>query len=296
MVYGSLRVKLPTDPKYLARIQTDYNGMDRLINDLVRPTVTKVIYASGPLMSAFESYAEKKNDLIEYITDQLNNGVYKTSVKRVEILDAISGDKKLVNIATLIPDSLSAGGYKRSESSPFAYYGLEIGQVAVSKIDYSETVKKQIAQQQKANMDIQTAKAQAAAAQQDAIKAEELGKAAAMTAKWEQEKVKAVEVTKAQQAYEVASLAAKEAMENAKKVKAEGDAEAFRHAALVRAGLSPKEKAEIEMKTKIGVAEALSKLELPRVVMAGGNTSNGGTAMDAMGLKMVSDLVDKMSN
>ena len=110
-------------------------------------------------------------------------------------------------------------------------YGLEIGQVAVSKIDYSETVKKQIAQQQKANMDIQTAKAQAAAAQQDAIKAEELGKAAAMTAKWEQEKVKAVEVTKAQQAYEVASLAAKEAMENAKKVKAEGDAEAFRQAA-----------------------------------------------------------------
>jgi regulator of protease activity HflC (stomatin/prohibitin superfamily) len=159
MVYGSLRVKLPTDPKYLSRIQTDYNGMDRLINDLVRPTVTKVIYASGPLMSAFESYAEKKNDLIEYITDQLNNGVYKTAVKRVEIMDAITGDKKIVNIATLISDSLSAGGYKRSESSPFAYYGLEIGQVAVSKIDYSETVKKQIAQQQKANMDIQTAKA-----------------------------------------------------------------------------------------------------------------------------------------
>ena len=296
MVYGSLRVKLPTDPKYLSRIQTDYNGMDRLINDLVRPTVTKVIYASGPLMSAFESYAEKKNDLIEYITDQLNNGVYKTAVKRVEIMDAITGDKKIVNIATLIPDSLSAGGYKRSESSPFAYYGLEIGQVAVSKIDYSETVKKQIAQQQKANMDIQTAKAQAAAAQQDAIKAEELGKAAAMTAKWEQEKVKAVEVTKAQQAYEVAALAAKEAMENAKKVKAEGDAEAFRQAALVRAGLSPKEKATIEMQTKIGVAEALSKLELPKIVMAGGNTSNGNAAMDAMGLKMVSDLVDKMSN
>lgn len=30
--------------------------------------------------------------------------------------------------------------------------------------------------------------------------------------------------------------------------------------------------------------------------MAGGNTSNGNAAMDAMGLKMVSDLVDKMSN
>ena len=63
-IYGSLRVKLPTDTEHLQRIQTDYNGMDRLMNDLVRPTVTKVIYASGPLMSAFESYAEKKNDLI----------------------------------------------------------------------------------------------------------------------------------------------------------------------------------------------------------------------------------------
>lgn len=46
----------------------------------------------------------------------------------------------------------------------------------------------------------------------------------------------------------------------------------------------------------VTIVRALSKLELPRVVMAGGNTSNGGTAMDAMGLKMVSDLVDKMSN
>lgn len=163
MIYGSLRVKLPTDPKYLSRIQTDYNGMDRLMNDLVRPTVTKVIYASGPLMSAFESYAEKKNDLIEYVTDQLNNGVYKTTVKRSEVMDAITGEKKVINVATLIPDSLAAGGYKRSESSPFAYYGLEIGQVAVSKIAYSDKVNSQIARQQEANMLIATSKAQAAA-------------------------------------------------------------------------------------------------------------------------------------
>jgi hypothetical protein len=41
-IYGSLRVKLPTDPTYLSRIQTDYNGMDRLMQDLVRQQVTKV--------------------------------------------------------------------------------------------------------------------------------------------------------------------------------------------------------------------------------------------------------------
>ena len=294
MIYGSLRVKLPTETTYLARIQTDYNGMERLMQDLVRPTVTKVIYASGPLMSAFESYAEKKNDLIEYITDQLNNGVYKTTVKQVETVDPITGEKKTVKIASLIADENSPGGYRRSESSPFQYYGLEIGQVAVSRIDYSDKVKQQIAQQQEANMMVQTSKAKTLAAQQEAIRAEEAGKAAAMEAKWSQEKVKAVAVVQAEQEYEVARLAAQKANEIAKKVKAEGEAEAYRQRKLVEAGLSPREKADFEMRTKIGVAEALSKIQLPKVVTAGGSSS-GNTAMDAMGLKMMTDLVDKLS-
>lgn len=295
MIYGSLRVKLPTDPTYLARIQTDYNGMDRLMTDLVRPTVTKVIYASGPLMSAFESYAEKKNDLIEYITDQLNNGVYKTTVKTIETIDPITNEKKTVKIASLIPDENAPGGYRRSEVSPFSYYGLEIGQVSVSKIGYSETVRKQIAQQQEANMLIQTSKAKSAAAQQEAIRAEEEGKSAAAKAKWEQEKIKAVEVTKAQQEYEVAALAAKKAAEEAKRIKAQGEAEAYAARMKVAAGLSPLEKATIEKETKIGVAQALANIKLPTYVVAGGSGGNSNTAMDAMGLKMMTDLVNQMS-
>jgi regulator of protease activity HflC (stomatin/prohibitin superfamily) len=294
-IYGSLRVKLPTDPTYLARIQTDYNGMERLMQDLVRPTVTKVIYASGPLMSAFESYAEKKNDLIEYITDQLNNGVYKTTVNTLETVDPITGEKKTVKIASLIADENAPGGYKRSEVSPFSYYGLEIGQVSVSKIGYSETVRKQIAQQQEANMMVQTSKAKTLAAQQEAIRAEEAGKAAATEAKWEQEKIKAVEVTKAEQAYEVARLQALEAKEIAKKIKEQGEAEAHAARLKVQAGLTPLEKATIEKETAIGVAEALSKIKLPTYVVASGNGGNGNTAMDAMGLKMMTDLVNQMS-
>ena len=293
MIYGSLRVKLPTETKYLERIQTDYNGMDRLMTDLVRPTVVKVIYASGPLMSAFESYAEKKNDLIEYITDQLNNGVYKTTVKHVETIDPITGEKKTVKVASLIPDVDAPNGFTRSENSPFAYYGLEIGQVAVAKIGYAEKVMRQIAQQQEANMLIATSKAQAVASQQEAIRLEEQGKAVAMQAKWEQEKVKIVAVTKAQQEYEVARLAALKANEEAKKIKAEGEAEAFRQRKFVEAGLSPKERAEYEMKTRIGIAEALSKTQWPTVVMSGGNSSN--SAMDVIALKQMTDLVNTMS-
>ena len=293
MIYGSLRVKLPTDVEHLSRIQTDYNGMDRLMNDLVKQTVVKVIYASGPLMSAFESYAEKKNDLIAYITDQLNNGVYKTAVKVEETIDPVTGEKKTTKVATLIVDTNSPGGYKRSEKSPFAYYGIEIGQVAVSKIGYSDKVLQQIAQQQESNMQIQTAKAQSAAAQQNAIKAEEEGKAAAAKAKWEQEKIKAVEVTKAEQEYEVARLAALKAKEDAKRIEAEGRAKAEANKALVLAGLTPLEKATVEKETKIGIAEALSKTKWPTIVMNGGNGQN--SAMDVIALKQMTDLVDKLS-
>lgn len=297
MIYGSLRVKLPTDPTYLARIQTDYNGMDRLMQDLVRPTVTKVIYASGPLMSAFESYAEKKNDLIEYITDQLNNGVYKTTVKQIETVDPITGETKTVKIASLIQDENSPGGWKRSESSPFAYYGLEIGQVAVSKIGYSNKVMTQIAQQQESNMLVATSRAKTLAAQQEAIRVEEEGKAAATQAKWEQEKIKAVEVTKAEQEYEVARLAALKAGEEAKRVKAVGEAEAAAARAKVSAGLSPQEAAEWKYKTAVGVAEALSKSEVRWVpeVMINGKDGGNFNPLDAVGYNYLLETANKVA-
>lgn len=294
-IYGSLRVKLPTDVEHLARIQTDYNGMDRLMTDLVKQTVNKVIYASGPLMSAFESYAEKKNDLIYYITDQLNNGVYKTTVRVVETEDPVTGEKKQTKVADLVPDPDSPGGYKRSESSPFRYYGLEIGQVSISKIGYSDQVNNQIAQQQEANMLIQTSKAKSAAAQQESIRAEEEGKAAAARARWEQEKAKAVAVTKAEQEREVSRLAAEKAEFDKKKIIAEGQAEAEANRLKVAAGLTPQERAEWEYKTRVGVAEAMSKVALPKIVTTGSGGSGGNTAMDAMGLNMLIQLSDRLS-
>lgn len=293
-IYGSLRIKLPTSEDKLKLIHTDYNGMDRLMNDLVSQTVVKVVYASGPLMSAFESYAEKKNDLIAYVDDQLGNGVYKTSVREVIITDSFTGEEKKVKMASLVADENAPGGYKRSETSPFAYYGIEIGQVAISDIQYDEKVTQQIETQQQANMSIQTKKSEALAAQQDAIKAEAEGKAAAAKAKWEQEKIKATEVTKAEQEREVSRLAAEKAEFDKKRVIAEGQAEAEANRLKVAAGLTPQERAEWDYKTKVGVAEALSQVKLPTIVSTGSDGGNS-TAMDAMGLKMLVDLQRELS-
>ena len=293
-IYGSLRVVLPTDVEHLKLIQTAYNGMDRLMNDLVAQNVVKVIYASGPLMSAFESYAEKKNDMVAYITDQLTYGVYKTTVREEDSIDSFTGETKKVKVASLIVDENAPNGYVRSEKSPFTSYGVIIDQVSITEITYDDKVNQQIQTQQQANMSIQTKKAEALAAQQDAIKAEAEGKAAAAKAKWEQEKIKATEVTKAEQEREVARLASEKAEFDKKRIVAEGQAEAEANRLKVAAGVTPQEKLEWEYKTKVGVAEALSKIALPRIIMSSGNGS-GNSAMDAMGLKMMTDLVDKMS-
>ena len=293
-IYGSLRVVLPTDVEHLKLIQTAYNGMDRLMNDLVAQNVVKVIYASGPLMSAFESYAEKKNDMVAYITDQLTYGVYKTTVREEDTIDSFTGESKKVKVASLVADENAPNGYVRSEKSPFTSYGVIIDQVSITEITYDDKVNQQIQTQQQANMSIQTKKAEALAAQQDAIKAEAEGKAAAAKAKWEQEKIKATEVTKAEQEREVARLASEKAEFDKKRIVAEGQAEAEANRLKVAAGVTPQEKLEWEYKTKVGVAEALSKIALPRIIMSSGNGS-GNSAMDAMGLKMMTDLVDKMS-
>ena len=131
---------------------------------------------------------------------------------------------------------------------------------------------------------------------QRTIQITEEGKAAAEKAKWEQEKEKAVAVTKAQQEFEVAKLEASKAQQVALKVKAEGEAKAAANRALVAAGLIPLEKATIEKETAIGIAEALANSNVrwvPEIIM-NGNSSNG-SAMDAVGLNMMMDIVKKMN-
>jgi hypothetical protein len=293
-VLGSVRVELPVEQELLNRIQSHYGSEQRLIEELVKPTLGKVILACGPLMTSLESVAEKRTDLIAYATDQLNNGVYATKVKTIEVINQITNEKQKLNVAEIISDEKASGGYKRQEVSPFSYYGLKVSQLAIADLKYEKATNSQISKQREADMEIITAKAEAAKAIQKTIQIEEEGKQSAAKSKWEQEAIKAKAVTGAQQAFEVAELQAKEAVEIAKKVRAEGEAKAAANRALVSAGLTPLERATIEKETKIGVAEALSKLRLPSIVSAGG--SGQSNAMDAMGLKMMIDIVDKVSS
>lgn len=139
-------------------------------------------------------------------------------------------------------------------------------------------------------------KAKAAAAQQETIRIAEEGKAMSEKAKWEQEKIKIVEVTKAEQQREVSRLAAEKAEFDKKRIIAEGQAEAEAARLKVAAGLSPSERAEWDYKTTVGVAEALSKSNVRWVpeIMINGKDGSSTSAMDAVGFNMMMDIVQKM--
>lgn len=117
-----------------------------------------------------------------------------------------------------------------------------------------------------------------------------------MTAVTKAEKEKAVAVLAAQKEFEVAELQAKTAQEEAKRIKAQGEAEAAANRAKVSAGLTPQERAEWDYKTKVGVAEALAKSSHPIVpsIMMGGDGKNSNP-MDAVGLKYMMDIAEKLS-
>ena len=297
MIVGSFRVVLPTDYQNMSKIQRDFGSEDALIDNLVRPTLYKVVTACGPLMSSLESVSETRTDLIAYITDQLNNGVYKTKAVKTEVLNELTGEMEVRTQSIILEDVNAPGGYARQEISPFSQYGITCGLVSILDIKYDAATQDQIDAQKQANLAVITSKTKSIEAMQRTLQITEEGKAAAEKAKWEQEREKAIAVTRAEQEREVARLAAEKAEFEKKKVIAEGQAQAEANRLKVAAGLTPQERAEWDYKTAVGIAQALADTKVSWVpeIMINGKDGASNTAMDAVGLNMLMDVVKKQT-
>lgn len=74
-ISGSMAWELPLDSEHLTLIHTKYGSQESVEQQLVRTITEKSVYMTGPLMSSKESYAERRNDLLHIIEDQLQSGV-----------------------------------------------------------------------------------------------------------------------------------------------------------------------------------------------------------------------------
>jgi hypothetical protein len=284
-ISGSVRWYMPTDDKAILKLHTDFGSHDAVEQQLIRQVVTKSVYMTGPLMSSKESSAEKRNDLLSFIEDQSINGVYRTKQEDVKVHDDLMNTDKTVTVVKIVQDK--NGLPMRQEVSTVKIYGVSLQGLALNSIDYDAEVENQIKVQQQAYMQVQTAIANSKKAEQDAITTELQGKAAAAKAKWEQEVIKAQAITQAQQEKEVAALQAQTAILESQKVKTDADAKSYANAKLVTAGLTPQERAQFEKDTKIGVAEAISKIVLPTTYMNGGSGKEASLLESILGVKLL---------
>ena len=284
-ISGSVRWYMPADEKATLKLHTDFGSQEAVEQQLVRQVVTKSVYMTGPLMSSKESSAEKRNDLLSYIEDQSINGVYRTKQEDIKVHDDLMNTDKTVTVVKIVQDKNSMP--MRQEISAVKVYGVSLQGLALNSIDYDSEVENQIKVQQQAYMQVQTAIANSKKAEQDAITTELQGKAAAAKAKWEQEVIKAQAITQAQQEKEVAALEAQTAILAAQRVKTDADAKAYANTRLVTAGLTPQERAQFDKDTKIGVAEAISKIILPTTYMSGGSNKEASLLESILGVKLL---------
>ena len=205
-ISGSVRVDLPLDEKSLNALHIRFGSQDAIEHAVVGTVFEKSVYMAGPLMSSKESYAEKRPLLIFYIEDQALHGVYQTTTQDVRMKDPITGAEKTVTLTKIIENPQAPGGMARQEVSPLQEFSLRCYNLAINQITYDPIVEKQILQQQEAIMAVQTAVARAKEAEQDALTAEQRGLANAKKARWEQEVIKAQQMTEAEQRLGVAEF------------------------------------------------------------------------------------------
>lgn len=273
---GKFQVEMPLDPEHLNALHTKYGSQQAIERSLVQPTIDKVIYMTGPLMSSKESSAERKTDLIRYIVDQIERGIYRTVQKTTTVEDAVTKERRNVTVADL---SVKDGKFDRQEESSLSEFGIKVVNFAPNDLDYDQAVKEQIAKQQTITMKVQTAIAEKLEAEQRKITAEADGKALVMKAQYEEEQEKIRAVVKAQKERDVQALKAEAAVQYKREqiLIGEGDGERKRAVMVADGALEQKLQTYLEVNAKY--AEAIAKHQgawVPSVVMGGSEGSKQG--------------------
>lgn len=291
-ISGSISYDLPTDAPAMMKIHSTFGSQEGLERRLISQVVQKTTYMTGPLMSSKESAGESRSDLMNYISDQIINGVYKTERAESKITDVLTGQEKLATVVRLMPDPKNPSAFLREENSPVHEFGIRVYNLSIRNISYDVEVEKQIQTQQQAIMAVQTQMARAKEAEQKAITVAKEGEANAAQAKWLQEVEKSKAVTAAEQEREVAKLDLETAKLQQEKEIAIGKGEAERKRLVMAADGALAQKLAAWVEVNKAYADAMSKQPQVPSVMVGGDGKNGNSTTDLLTLMAVKTAKD----
>lgn len=294
LVSGNLRYQLPlTEPEMLALHRT-FGGQEAFERTVLSKLITEAVRQTAGFMKAEESFSSRSAEFTDVAREQLRDGIYAKTSRETQRPTESGGTVVERHIEVKVDPETKKPVI--SESSPFSRYGVTVDTWTVTYLDYDEETDKLINERKNTQQKALTARAEAETAKQNAITEEEKGKALVAKERAAKEVEKISAVTAAEKEYEVARLAALAAQEEGKKKLAIARAEAEGNALKAKAGLTPQEEAEFEMKTKIGMAEAFSKTQLPKVVNisgGGGKSNDGDLMLQALGVDALLRVQDR---
>lgn len=256
-VSGIVKYVLSLEKKHQISLHTKYQSSIFINQKLMWQTIREGLKEAASIMTAEEAFSGRRSEFISLAEKQITIGISK-KIKKDDRLTEVMVDGKPVI----------------AKPSPLKMYDIDVIQFNITNVVPD-----------KITLGLILAKKNAEKAKQDTITEREKGNAniAKALAAEEVEKIKAV--TQAQKEYEVSVLDRKKADEVAKGKLIKKKAEAEANQLLVAAGLTPLEKATIEKEMAIGVAEKLSQIKFPSMmVIGGGREGKVLNPFDAIGL------------
>ncbi len=295
-ISGAIKFRLSTKEADQLLLHKDFKVYEAVKNDLIRQVVQEALNKTAATMKAEESYSSRLAEFTTLAEEQIKVGIYETLSEQVREKD--SDGNELAETQVRIKTDKD-GRKLVSKPSPLNRYNVEVINFVIKDFDFDEKTQAIIVKKKEAEQEKVVARAKAERAKQEAITAAEEGKAKVALAEAAALVEKKTAVINAEREKEVAVQEKLKAREESEAALTRGRAEAEANRLKVSAGLTPQERAEYKMKTAIGVAEKLSAVKFPGMMIIGGDGGKGGQALnpfDAVGLESFMRINDKMTN
>lgn len=279
-VSGIVQYILPSDESEMISMHNAHKTPQSLVSKRLAPYTKECLQSSAQMMSSEMHYSGGRSTMSQDFGDQLRNGVFILKTTDRVIFDSIENEKKKVYVTEIMTNK---NGEPKRKNSSIKEYGITVADANITDVDYENRVDVMLGKKIDAATAASIAKQQFITAQQQALTAKAVGEKQLVETEYKEKQIQTQQVVKAETQVKLAEqdklkqkIAAEAAELEAKKTRIDADAQAYANSRLVSAGLTPWDKADFEMKTKIGVAEALSKISLPSTYFNGSN--NGGNS------------------
>lgn len=198
----NVRYRLPASPDQILSIHETFQSDSAFKLGSVEQMAMQAAQLTASMMTAEDSYRNKRPQFIAIITDQVNNGLYLTRTVERELED---GSK--VQVQEPLADESGVIGRQPRDLDVF---GVQITQVNVTDIDYDPKTQEQIDRKREASMAAELAEIETERAKQQKLQAEAEGQRLVTIAQYEKEQEKVQAVTEAQKNKEVAEIEAQQ--------------------------------------------------------------------------------------